>query len=162
VYDYQIPDAAGMTWVLFSQTWRAMYKVEERRLAKAGLTPEKLDVLWVSMDYPIPLTPAEISRSLFRESQTIAALLSRMEREGLVTRVPKRKGKPFTEVKITDKGEETRVAGLEVANDVVADIMSCLSPEEHRHLQEMLRKLRQKALEHLRIELLPLPSAASC
>ena len=90
------------------------------------------------MDYPIPLTPAEISRSLFRESQTIAALLSRMEREGLVTRVPKRKGKLFTEVRITDKSEETRVAGLEVANNVVADIMPYLSPEEHRHLQEML------------------------
>ena len=143
--------------MLFSQTWRAMYKAEERRLAKVGLTPEKLDVLWVSINYPIPLTPAEISRSLFRESQTIAALLSRMERDGLVKRVPKRKGKPYTDVIATAKGAELCGPAAEADASVATEIMSCLSAEELEQFQKLLRKIRQKALDELYIELLPVP-----
>lgn len=158
MYDFQLPDAALSSWLLLARTWSALYKVKERKLTKVGLTPEQLDVLWLSRDYPIPLTLAEISRSLFRESQTIVGLVSRMEREGLVTRVPKRKGKPFTEVKITSRGEELCQPGIDVATSVVTKLMSCLSPKEHEQLQKLLRKLREKALDELHIELLPPPS----
>lgn len=160
MYDYQVPDAVLMTWVLFYQAWHASYKAEARRIAKADLTPEQVDVLWLSKEYPITLTPAEMTRATFREPQTIAGLVSRMEKEGLVRRVPKRKGKPFTEVKITAKGEEALTRGLEAALAAVADIMSCLSPKEHEELQGLLRKIRQKALEELHIELLPPPGTA--
>ena len=158
MYDYQLSDPALVTWLLLARTWAAMYKAEERKIAKVGLTPEQVEVLRLARDYPIPLTPAEISRSLFRESQTIAGLVSRMEREGLVKRVPKRKGRPFTEVKLTAKGEELRPGGIEAATSLIARIMSCLSAEEHEQLQKLLRKLRQNALEELHIELLPPPS----
>ena len=158
MYDYQLPDAALSSWLLLARTWSALYKVEDRKLAKVGLTPEQLDVLRLSRDYPIPLTPAEIARSLFRENQTIAGLLTRMEREGLVRRVPKRKGKPFTEVQITAKGEELCQPGIDVATSVITKLMSCLSPKEHEQLQKLLRKLRGKALEELYMELLPPPS----
>lgn len=161
MYDYQLDDPALTTWVLLARTWAAMYKAEERKIARVGLTPEQVDVLWLGKEYPIPLTPAEISRSIFRESQTVAGLISRMEKEGLVTRVPKRKGRPFTEVKLTPRGEEVRGPGIEAATTLVARIMSCLSVEEHEQLQRLLRKLRQSALEELHLELLQPPSQAS-
>ena len=158
MYDYQFSDATLTAWTVLGQTWTAMYKVAERKLAKLGLTPEKLDLLRACTDYPPPLIPAEISRLLFRESQTIAGLLSRMEKEGLVTRVPKRKGRPFTQVKMTAKGEELSRPGIEAANALVARIMSGLSEEELEQLLKLVRKLRQNALEELHIELLSPPS----
>jgi len=161
LYDYKLPDAALTTWMLLARTWSAMYKVEERKLAKVGLTPEQVDVLRLARGYPIPLTPAEISRSLFRESQSVAGLLSRMEREGLVKRVLKRKGHPFTEVKMTAKGGQLCPRGIEAATTLIAKIMSSLSEEELEQLQRLLRKLRQRALEELDIELLQPPSRAS-
>ena len=161
MYDYQLPDAALSGWLLLARTWSAMYKAEERKLGKLGLTPEQLDVLWLSRDYPIPLTIAEIARSTFRENQTISTLVSRMEREGWVRRVPKRKGKPFTEVQITARGEELCQPGIEVATSLVAKLMSALSAEELEQLHNLLRKLREKALEELYIELLPSPINAS-
>lgn len=160
MYDYQFSDAALTAWVVLSQTWTAMYKVGERRLAKLGLTPEKLDALRVCTEYAPPITPAEISRVVFRESQTIAGLLSRMETEGLITRVPKEKGHPFTEVKITAKGEELCRPGLEVSRSLVARIMSALSEEEIEQLLKLVRKLRQNALDELHLELLPPPQRA--
>ena len=158
MYDYQFADDAFAVWVLIHQTWRAMRKSEERLLAKTGLTPEKNELLWVASDHPSPLIPAQISRALFRESQTVAGLLTRMEREGLVTRVPQRKGRPFTEVKMTAKGQELRNQAKESDLAHISKIMSCLSAEEVKQLTQLLRKIRQNALDELRIELLPPPS----
>src|SRR4030043_1565170 len=102
------------TWALLRQTSIAVNKAAEIKLAKVGLTPEKAAVLWACRDYPGTITPAEIARLMFRENQTIAGLLNRMEKEGLVSRVPKRKGHPFTEVKMTPKGEKLCEQGIEV------------------------------------------------
>jgi DNA-binding MarR family transcriptional regulator len=159
LYDYQIPDARLAAWSLLFQAFYATRKAEDRKLAKAkvGLTHEKLAILQLATLYEDPLTPAEISRSLFRESQTIAAMLSRMEREGLVKRVPKRKGKPFTEVIATAKGKELCGPAVEETISFATELMSCLSAEELEQLLELLRKIRQKALDQLYIELLPPP-----
>ncbi|MBE9514025.1 MAG: MarR family transcriptional regulator [Chloroflexi bacterium] len=137
-----------------------VYKVLELELTKVGVTPMKTYVLEVCKEYRGSLTPAEISRLFFRESQTIAGLLARMEREGLIRRVPKRKGHPFTEVEITAKGEELLRPAREAVCPLITRIMSSLSVEEHDQFQNLLLKVRRKALEELHIELRPLPSSA--
>jgi len=146
-----------------SQAFYAWRRVETRRLLKAkiALTREKVTILQLATTYEIPLTPAEISRSLFRDSQTIAGLLSRMEREGLVTRAPKRKGKPFTEVRATAKGEELCGSGVKILVSTLMEITSCLSPEELEQLLKLLRKIRGKALGELHMEPLTPPKCVT-
>jgi len=155
VYEYNFSDATLTTWVLLRQVWSAMQKVAERKLAKSGLTPEQVDVLWICRDHPAPLIPAEIARLIFREEQTVTGLLNRMEREGLLKRVPKRKGQPFTEIKITANGVEAAGTAIEVARALIREIMSSLSATEHEELQRMLRVLQGKMAELLGIELTP-------
>lgn len=157
VYDYHFSEKALSIWVMINQTWTAMRTAEERKLAKTRLTPEKLSVLWALVNHNNPLTPAEISRLLFRTSQTIAGLLARMEKEGLIMRVPKRKGHPFTEIFITDKGRELLRPGAEVSLGIITDIMSSLTDEEQDQLQALMRKLRGAATEELHIEPSPPP-----
>ena len=160
MYDYQFPDSYHTAFVQLRQASSAIYKLAERELAKVGLTPTKTYVLLLCKEYNGPLTPAEIARSLFRESQTIAALLARMEKEGLIRRIPKRKGHPFTEVLITEKGKEVWYKGIKAVVAFVEDTMSAFSAEEIEQFQELLRKLRQKALEELHLELMPQPDWA--
>jgi len=155
LYDFQFEDAHLTGWALMTQAWPAMYRVLEVELAKVGLTPEKLNVLWLCSDYPPPLIPAEISRFLFRKSHTIAGILDRMVRDGLVRRDPKRKGHPFTQIQLTAKGEELVGPGKEVALSLMAELMSPLSEEELKQLQGLLRKLRQHALEEMHMEIKP-------
>ena len=157
LYDFRLSDAGLTTWTLLRQTSSAVQNAAARKLAKVGLTPERTDVLWICRDHPGPLTPAEISRLIFRETQTVAELLNRMEREGLVTRIPKKKGRPFTEVTITAKGKEACGPGIDVAKDLITRIMSTLSDGEHEQLQKLLRVLLQKAAEELHLEIGPLP-----
>ncbi len=155
MYDFDLQDSRFTAWFLLGQTWPAMYRVLELELAKVGLTPEKLNVLWLCADYPPPLIPAEIARFLFRKSHSVAGLLNRMERDGLVKRVPKKKGHPFTEIQLTTKGKELVAPGKDVAFSLISKLMSPLAEEELKQLQKLLRKLRKQALDELDMELKP-------
>lgn len=159
MYDFEFQETAMGTWALLRQTWIAVNKVAEFKLAKVGLTPEKAAVLWACRDYPGTLTPAEIARLVFRENQTIAGLLNRMEKEGLVTRVPKRKGHPFTEVKMTPKGEKLCGPGVEILKGLIKGLVADIPVEEQKQLQKTLKKMRQKMLDELHMELDKTPPA---
>ncbi len=152
MYDFQFPDTALTTHTMLRQTWAAVNKLAETKLAKVGLTPEKVAVLWACRDYPGRLTPAEIARLVFRENQTVAGLLNRMEKEGFVKRVPKRKGQPFTEIKLTSKGEKACAPGIEVMKSVVTELAADMSANKQEQLQNLLRIVRDRALQDLRIE----------
>jgi DNA-binding MarR family transcriptional regulator len=152
MYDFRFEDEALTTWTTLRQTWIAVNKVAELKLAKVKLTPEKAAVLWACRDYPGTLIPAEIARLMFRENQTIAGLLNRMEKEGLVRRVPKRKGHPFTEVKITDKGRKVCDPGVEILKTTITKSMACLSHEQQEQLRKILGVLREKMLQDMHVE----------
>ena len=151
VYDLEFSDQALTTYTLVRQAWLAMNRYAEAKLAKAGVTPETFLVLWTCRDYPGPLIPAEIARIAHRENQTIAGLLNRMEKEGLVQRVPKRKGHPFTEVKITDKGKKLLDGALPVFKSIVRDLISDMPAQKQKECQEWHRALRDKALDKLHL-----------
>ena len=157
MYDFQFSHAGLTSWVLLRQTWLAMLNAAAAKLRKARLSPEQLDVLWACQGHPGPLTPAEISRLIYRRTQSVAGLLNRMEQEGLVTRIPKQKGRPFTEVKITAEGEKACARGMDIVKDLITRIMSPLSEEEQQRLQKLLRVLLHQAAEelHLEINLMP-------
>ena len=157
MYDYNYPEARITGYTLFSNTWHAIHRVVERGFGEVGTTPEKAHVMWVCVQHPGIVTPAELGRILFRESESIAGLLGRMEREGLVTRVLKGKGHPFTEVKITTKGEELIHSIILLWAPLVEGVMSPLSDEEVEQFSALLRKLLINAIEKLNIELKPWP-----
>ena len=152
LYDLNYADKDMNTWNMLRQTWTAVNKWAEVKLGKVGLTPEKAAVLWLCRDYPEIITPAEIARMLFRENQTVAGLLNRMEKEGLVRRVPKRRGHPYTEVKITDRGRELCGPGVEVYKKLITSFASDLSEEEQKQLKKLLGVIRQKMMDEMHME----------
>ncbi len=153
MYDLVFSDAPMTTWALMRQTWITANKVAEVRLAKKRLTPEHLAVLWICRDHQAPVTPAEIARLVSREAQSIAGLLNRMEKEGLVKRIPKRKGRPFTEIKMTPKGEELCGSAIEVLKKVVMDATSDVPEKEREQLHKTLKGVRAKMLDQLHEEI---------
>ena len=68
------------------------------------------------------------------------------------------------EYEITGMVEEGDIAAkiIDVANDLIARIMSTLSEEEHEQLQKLLRALLQKAAEELHLEIGPPPGCSTC
>jgi DNA-binding MarR family transcriptional regulator len=153
MYDLQLSDKALSTWALLRQTWTVMDKAAATRLSKVGLTPEKVAVLWICRDFPGIVTTAEIARILTRQSQSVTGLLNRMEEEGLITRTPKRKGRPFTEVRMTPRGEEACAVGVTVLKALIKETESTLSSRERQQLHRLLGLLRQQMVDSLHLEL---------
>ncbi len=134
-----------------------MEKAAKTRLAKMGLTPEKVAVLWICRDYLGLTSIAEIARFLSLQSQSVTGLLNRMEEEGLVSRISKRKGRPFTEVKLTERGEKACRAGIASVKALVTETAPVLSAEERHQLHKFLAALRQQIVDDMRLELTPPP-----
>ena len=158
IYDMDFSEPTMTTWTLLRQTWIAVNKAAETKFAKLALTPEKAAVLWACRDYPGVVTPAEISRLVFREAQSIAGLLNRMEQEGLIKRIPKRKGRPFTEIRLTEKGEKLCSPSIEIYKSLIHELTSDMSSQKREDLHKTLVQLRQKLVDELHLELAP-PSA---
>ena len=114
IYDMEFDDPVITSWVLLRQASKGFNKAAETRLARTGLTPEKVAILWICKIYRGPLNPSEIARLIFREPQTVAVIINRMEQDGLVKRIPRRKGRPTTEIKLTPKGEELCEPNIEI------------------------------------------------
>ncbi|MEE8373852.1 MAG: MarR family transcriptional regulator [Dehalococcoidia bacterium] len=153
MYDLAFTDAPMTTWALLRQTWITANKVAEIRLAKNGLTPEHLAVLWICRDHTGPVTTAEIARLVSREGQSISGLLNRMEKEGFVKRIPKRKGRPFTEIKMTAKGEEMCGPAIEVLKKIIMDFAPDMPEKDREQLHQSLKLLRGRMLDRLHVEI---------
>ncbi len=159
MYDYKFAGTSLTAWAQLRHTWLAMSKVAQTRLLEVDATHEMVGVLWACRDYPGPLHPAEIARLVFRAPHTVVGMLNRMEKEGLIVRIPKEPGHPLAEVRLTAKGEEACSPRVEILKDVIAEIMSALSEEELEQLLELTRVLQLKALDMLHMKLKPSPGA---
>jgi len=160
MYDLKFSDPALTSWALLRQTWSLMDKAAETKLGRIGLTPEKAAVLWACKEHPGPLIPAEIARFVSRESQSVTGLLNRMEEEGLIMRIPKRKGRPYTEIRATDRGKNLCLQAIDILKGVVTETMSVLKDGDFERLNQPLRALRQQAADTLHLELMPRPSGS--
>jgi len=157
MYDYKFAGISLTAWAQLRHAWLAMNKVAEARLIEVDSTHESVGVLWACRDYPGPIHPAEIARLVFKEPHTVAALLNRLEKQGLVKNIPRAPGHPFIEVKLTSKGKKACSQTVDILKDVVAEVMSALSDEELAQLIELTRALQMKAIEMLHIKLKPSP-----
>jgi len=145
-------------WGLLGQVSDAMYKARENELAPFGLSAVQVGVMYVVRilnQTGVPATPSEISRWVFREPHTISALLKRMEKQGLVKLVRKRRGKRQVLAELTEKGEDLYRRQVQ-ERQVIPEILEVLSPGERQHFRAFLERLRQRSLEKLVMKL-PFP-----
>lgn len=157
MYDYKFGGDSLTAWAQLRHAWLAMSKVAEARLHEVDSTHESVGILWACRDYPGPLHPAEIARLVFKEPHTVVALLNRLEKQGLIKRIPKAQGHPLTEIKLTSEGKKACSQRVDILKDVIAELMSALSDEELEQLIKLTRALQMKAIEMLHIKLKPSP-----
>jgi MarR family transcriptional regulator for hemolysin len=133
-------------WVLLNQAKDAVLKIREKELIQYGITAREAAALFIIQSIREKTTPAEIARWIFREHHTVTALLSRMERKGLVTKVKDSKRKSVWIVKLTEKGQNACRQSLK--RESIHTAMSPLSGNERQQLESSLRKVRDQALKH--------------
>ena len=160
MYNYELSDNALKTWVRLRQASEATEKVLEKDLDKHDATTTQVDYLSILDASKTPLTPGQLAKYTFREQHSVSAQLSRMWRAGLVKKTRQKQDQRVVKITMTAKGKEhlaeTKQAGIGQAHELLA---SALSEQELAQLDNLLRKVRDAALEKLEQKAEKLPES---
>lgn len=136
--DYEI-------WWLIHVVRTAMYAAMAKELSRYPISPTHAAVLFIIDTNGGQVTPAEISRWLFRKPHSVHTLLGRMENSGLIVKqkdVPRRH---LISVSMTDKGRQfARITGHK---ECIGRILSLIPSETRQILRMCLECLRYAAFE---------------
>ena len=140
-------------WTLLNNSSEALMAARAREIERLGLTCIEHRVL---ISVPLiensrgkKVTASELSRWLFRNRSTICELLNRMEKKGLIQRIPWPGKKKTYSIKITEKGHQLREKCNHDGLTFVNRAMSSISEEERNQLHVIMGKLRGEALKEL-------------
>jgi len=135
---------------ILRQTHDAILKIRQRELSKYDLTPEQASALMVIHTLKGNATTAEISRRLFRESNSITVLLRRLEKRGLISKRPDVHRKNIIRISLTERGKEAYQNALKI--DAFERIIKKFSVRKRKQLWQLLEKLRNHALKEMLLD----------
>ena len=128
---------------LMRRAWYGLNQAFRRRIAYSGLTPDQFTILRNLMEASeTGLTQNELSVSMSSDPNTIASLLNRMQRAGLVERRPHESDRRAHRVCLQPKGQNLYHELRQVALELQTEVLSRL-PETRR--EEFLHDLESVA-----------------
>lgn len=90
---------------------------------------------------PNRLTPSDLARHQMMTSGGMTAAIDRLERKGLVTRLPNPNDRRGSLVELTDDGRSVVDRAMELQAEVESRLVGALRPSERKTLEQLLRKL---------------------
>ena len=90
---------------------------------------------------PYELTPTELARHRMITSGGMTAAIDRMERKGMITRVPNPADRRGSLVRLTAKGKRAIDAAMEAHAETEHRLVASLSEADAAELQRLLRQL---------------------
>ena len=152
-YLQPVSSSPGVNFILSLRHASALVdRYAERTLLDIGITPERLIALWVIKSAVVDnkkANPMLVSDMMASEPQTVAGLLNRMEKEGLITRDRKRKGQNYTALSLTKAGEKKLSDGI----DCIIMLLSEFA--EHFELSAPLFTVADTAAEAMHLRATP-------
>jgi len=92
------------------------------------------------------MTPSGIAESVFREKNSITAVINTLERQGVVRRVPSTDDRRSVKVVITDKGWKEANQLNPIAQELSREALSCIDKEQIEALLDIMRTVRESLL----------------
>jgi DNA-binding MarR family transcriptional regulator len=123
-----------------SRISRGLTRIGDARLRPLGLATAQLPVLSMLRNGE-RLSQAELAKAAKVEQPTMAQLLTRMERDGLIRREPDPRDRRSSLVMLTDAARERLPAGRQVLREGNAEMTRGLSTDEVAMLVGLLRRV---------------------
>src|SRR4030043_10550 len=95
------------------------------------------------------MTPSEIAESVFREKNSITAVINTLERQGVVRREPSTNDRRSVKVVITDKGWKEANRLSPIAQEISREALSCMDKKQVEDLVDNMRMLRENLLPRI-------------
>ena len=146
---FQFMDQKLQTWLLCHQTYDSVYKCEESVFTTFGLSTQKHAVMMALKYIEGPVTISELAHWLDRKQNGISTLVERMVKDGLISRKRDLPDRRAVRLVMTKKGKDLMEQSTFSGWKLVQEILSGLSDEELRTLNNILGKMRENAFEYL-------------
>lgn len=123
--------------VLLRQAWYGLNQAFRRRIAHLDLTPDQFIVLRTLLEAG-ELTQSELTQRMSSDPNTVASLVERMEKAGLVERRPHESDRRAHRICVLPAGKRLYSAARQVALALQSEVLSAL-PEagRERFLQQL-------------------------
>ena len=128
-----------------SVLYRKMNMLTNLRLAHLGISGAKAIFLFCIRDHKA-MSQVEICRELDMDKSTVAKMLMRMEKDGLIQKTVNPEDVRSVRVSLTDKAMELVGQAQKVMNQWVADATSDLTREEQEAFFVLLEQVANKAV----------------
>lgn len=136
---------------LLRQTAEAIHKLRENELRKFDITPQQALALVCIYSLGNTATPAELSRWLYREPNSITILLNRMQKLGLIKKRADSKRKNVIRLSLTNKGYEAYKQSIEF--QTFYTIINILPERKRKQLYSLLTTIREEVFNCLHLEI---------
>lgn len=128
-----------------SVLYRKMNMLTNVRLAHLGISGAKAIFLFCIRDHKA-MSQVEICKELDMDKSTVAKMLMRMEKDGLIQKTVNPEDVRSVRVSLTDKAMELVGQAQKVMNQWVADATSDLTREEQEAFFVLLEQVANKAV----------------
>lgn len=144
-------------WLRLRQAYRAAIRIAEAEMSQFQSTVAQLDILNMLNASRGPLTAGEISSYLFLDNTGISALLTRMQRAGLVRKVRSKTDQRIVRIQMLPKGKELLAKAAQLHGGTCQTMEECFSENEVGQFDNYLKRYRDHCLQKLGEEAAPLP-----
>jgi DNA-binding MarR family transcriptional regulator len=127
-------------------SYEVLARYLEVRLKRYGVSLIRFNIMSTLFKNGGEMTPSEIAESVFREKNSVTAVINTLEREGVVRREPSPDDGRSVKVVITDKGWQEANRLSPVAQELSREALSCMDKEQVESLVGIMRTLRESLM----------------
>jgi MarR family transcriptional regulator, organic hydroperoxide resistance regulator len=134
-------------FLLLNRVYYMLHRVRSEETLVFKILPPQVYILRIIQTLGKDATPTEISKYVYRVKSSVSDILSRMEKQGLITKNKESDKTKRVIIKMTDKGKKT----LELTRETgrINKILSSLDDKEKRQLHSLLQKLFDSVIAEL-------------
>ncbi len=123
--------------ILLRHAWYGLNQAFRRRIAHLGITPDQFTVMRTLLEFA-GITQSELTEQMSSDPNTVASLLERMEKSGLLERRAHEKDRRAHRLYLKAEGKRKYQKARQVAIALQTEVLGVLPENE-----------REKFLEHL-------------
>lgn len=137
---------APRTIYLLSRLHYMLRQKIDRLLADTGITAVHYTIMSM-LKSRNTLSSAEIARRYYVTPQSMNEIISSLERQGLVSRMPSTENRRILLVRLTERGSDLLARCDAIADEVEGELTSVLDPDRRAAFRDMLQEIWRHAVD---------------
>jgi DNA-binding MarR family transcriptional regulator len=126
--------------VLLRRAWYGLNQAFRRRIAHLGVTPDQFTVMRTLTEHD-GISQRQLTQLMSSDPNTVASLLERMERAGLIERETHEADRRANRLRLKPRGRTRYEAAREIAVELQLEVLSALSERGRENFLATLDKI---------------------